>query len=189
MQTETREVTRRRFTVHEYHKMAEAGILHEDDRIELIDGELVEMAAIGTSHFTCVNRLTHLLVGNVGDAVIVSIQNPVRLNEYSEPQPDAALIHERDYRESLPTPEDVLLLIEVSDTTLAYDRGTKLSRYAEAGIPELWIVNLPGERIEHHTGPSGDLYRHNTLARRGETIESAALSGLSVRVDDVLGPT
>ena len=114
MQKETREVTRRRFTVHEYHRMAEVGILHEDDRIELIDGELVEMTAIGTRHFTCVNRLTHLLVGNVGDDVIVSVQNPVRLNEYSEPQPDVALIRARDYRESLPTPDDVLLLIEVS---------------------------------------------------------------------------
>jgi len=187
VQKETREVTRRRFTVHEYHRMAEVGILHEDDRIELIDGELVEMTAIGTRHFTCVNRLTHLLVGNVGDDVIVSVQNPVRLNEYSEPQPDVALIRARDYRESLPTPDDVLLLIEVSDTTLAYDRGTKLSRYAQAGILEVWIVDLQGERIEHHTGPSGDLYRHVELARRGETFEPAALSGMDVHVDDVLG--
>ncbi len=128
MQKETREVTRRRFTVHEYHRMGEAGILHEDDRIELLDGELVEMAAIGTRHFSCVNRLNHLLVGRVGDDVIVSVQNPVRLNEYTEPQPDVALIRARDYSESLPTPDDVLLLIEVSDTTLAYDRGLKLSR-------------------------------------------------------------
>ena len=187
MQTGTREITRRRFTVHEYHKMAEAGILHEDDRIELLDGELVEMAAIGTRHFNCVNRLTRLLVTSVGEDIVVSIQNPVRLNEYSEPQPDVALIRARDYDESLPTPEDVLLLIEVSDTTLAYDRGTKLSRYAQAGIPELWIVNLPGERIEHHTGPSGDLYGHVHLLRRGETVESAALPGLSTRMGDVLG--
>lgn len=97
MQIGTREVTRRRFTVHEYHRMAEAGILHEDDRIELIDGELIEMAAIGTSHFSCVNRLNHLLVGKVGGDVIVSIQNPVRLNGYAEPQPDVALIRARDY--------------------------------------------------------------------------------------------
>lgn len=104
MQTEAHEVTRRRFTVHEYHRMAEAGILHEDDRVELIDGELVEMTAIDTRHFTCVNWLTQLLVRNSGEDVIVSIQNPVRLNEYSEPQPDVASIRARDYRESLPTP-------------------------------------------------------------------------------------
>ena len=123
---ETREqarVTRRRFTVREYHRMAEAGILHEDDRVELIEGELIEMAAIGTRHFTCVNGLTRFLVRSVGDEAIVSVQNPVRLDEYGEPQPDLAVIRPRDYRESLPTPEDVLLLIEVSDTTLAYDRG------------------------------------------------------------------
>ena len=187
MQTETHEVTRRRFTVHEYHRMAEAGILHEDDRIELIDGEIVEMTAIGTRHFTCVNRLNHLLVGKAGEGVIVSIQNPVRLNEYSEPQPDVALIRARDYRESLPIPDDVLLLIEVSDTTLAYDRGLKLSGYAQAGIPELWIVDLKGEKIEHYTGPSSDLYRHVELVRRGEAISSSALPDLELRVDDVLG--
>ena len=187
MQEETREVTRRRFTVHEYHRMGEAGILHEDDRIELIDGELVEMAAIGSRHFTCVNRLTHLLVGEVGDNVIVSVQNPVRLNEYAEPQPDVALIRSKDYSGSLPTPDDVLLLIEVSDTTLAYDRGLKLSRYAQAGIPEVWIADLKGEKIEHHTGPSGDLYRHVALARRGETLQTSALPSRELRVTNVLG--
>ncbi len=81
----------------------------------------------------------------------------------------------------------MLLLIEVSDSTLAYDRGLKLSRYARAGIPEVWIVDLNSEKVEHHTGPSGDLYRHVELARRGETFESAALPGMDVRVDDVLG--
>lgn len=186
MQTETREVTRRRFTVHEYHRMAEAGILHEDDRIELIDGELVEMTAIGTRHFTCVNRLTHMMVGNAGDDVIVSIQNPVRLNEYSEPQPDVALIRARDYSESLPTPDDVLLLIEVSDTTLAYDRGLKLSHYARAGIPEVWIADLTGHTLERYTVPSGDDYRHTERARKDETLASTTVPGLALRVNDVL---
>ena len=98
--------------------------------MELIEGELVEMTAIGTRHFSCVNRLNRLLVMNVGDEAIVSVQNPVRLNEYNEPQPDVTVIRPRDYRESLPMPEDVMLLIEVSDTTLAYDRGVKLPLYA-----------------------------------------------------------
>jgi Uma2 family endonuclease len=131
------EVKRRRFTVHDYHRMGEAGILHEDDRVELIEGELVEMTAIGTRHFSCVNRLNRLLVMHVGDDAIVSVQNPVRLNEYNEPQPDLAVIRPRDYKESLPMPEDVLLLIEVSDSTLAYDRGVKLTLYARAGIREV----------------------------------------------------
>ena len=121
--TKTQEVTRRRFTVHEYHRMGEAGILHEDDRVELIEGEIVEMAAIGTRHFSCVNGLNRLLVRGVGDAAIVSVQNPVRLDERTEPQPGLAVIRTRDYRRSLPAPEDVVLLIEVSDTTVPYDRG------------------------------------------------------------------
>ena len=149
--TRPMERMRRRFTVYEYHRMGEAGILHEDDRVELIEGELVEMTAIGTRHFACVNRLNRLLVGALGDEAIVSVQNPVRLNEYNEPQPDLAVIRPRDYRLSLPGPGDVLLLVEVSDTTLAYDRSVKLPLYARAGIGVVWIVYLPGWTIECHT--------------------------------------
>ena len=185
--TKTHEVTRRRFTVHDYHRMGEAGILHEDDRVELIEGEIVEMAAIGTRHFTCVNALNRLLVRGVGDEAIVSVQNPVRLDEHTEPQPDLTVLRTRDYRRSLPGPGDVLLLIEVSDTTLPYDRGVKLPLYARAGIPEVWIVDLAGETVERHTDPSGNGYRRIERARRGETIESAALPELSFRVDAVLG--
>jgi Uma2 family endonuclease len=185
--TKTHEVTRRRFTVHDYHRMGEAGILHEDDRVELIEGEIVEMAAIGTRHFTCVNQLTRLLVRGVGDAAIVSVQNPVRLDEHSEPQPDLTVLRVRDYRESLPMPEDVLLLIEISDTTLSYDRGVKLPLYARAGIREVWIVDLQGEIIERHTDPSGSGYRRVERARRGEALAPLTFSELTLRVDAVLG--
>ncbi len=187
MDTKTQEITRRRFTVHEYHRMGEAGILHEDDRVELIEGEIVEMAAIGTRHFSCVNGLTRLLVRGVGDAAIVSVQNPVRLDERTEPQPDLAVLRVRDYRESLPMPEDVLLLIEVSDTMLRYDRGVKLPLYARVGIREVWVVDLAGEIIERHTDPSGNTYRGLEQARRGEKIESATLPELTLGVDAVLG--
>jgi Uma2 family endonuclease len=189
-QAETREqaqVTRRRFTVHEYHRMAEAGILHEDDRVELIEGELIEMAAIGPLHFTCVNGLNWLLVQSVGDEAIVSVQNPVRLDEYGEPQPDLAVIRTRDYRESLPGPEDVLLLIEVSDTTLAYDRGVKLPEYARKGIREAWIVDLNAGAVERHTEPSPDGYRLTARPGRGETLASKALPNVAIPVDTVLG--
>jgi Uma2 family endonuclease len=185
--TKTHEVTRRRFTVHDYHRMGEAGILHEDDRVELIEGQIVEMAAIGTRHFACVNQLNRLLVRGVGDAAIVSVQNPVRLDEHTEPQSDLTVIRARDYRESLPMPEDVLLLIEVSDTTLSYDRGVKLPLYARAGIPEVWIVDLAGEVIERHTDPAEDSYRTFKRARRGETIEPVTLPEMALRVDAVLG--
>ncbi|MDX6381260.1 MAG: hypothetical protein QOI57_2284 [Rubrobacteraceae bacterium] len=187
METKAQEITRRRFTVHDYHRMTEAGILHEDDRVELIEGDIVEMAAIGSRHFTCVNELNRLLVRGVGDEAIVSVQNPVRLGEYWEPQPDLAVIRNRDYRESLPEPEDVLLLIEVSDTTLRYDREVKLPLYARSGIPEVWIAELVNKAIEHHTHPSEDGYRRLKQARRGETLRSKALPALVVPVDAVLG--
>ena len=185
--TKTHEVIRRRFTVHDYYRMGEAGILHEDDRVELIEGEIVEMAAIGTRHFSCVNGLNRLLVRDGGDTAIFSVQNPVRLDEHTEPQPGLAVLRTRDYRRSLPGPEDVLLLIEVSDTTLPYDRGVKLPLYARAGIREVWIVDLAGEVLELYTDPSGDGYRSSKQARRGETVESTALTELALRVDAVLG--
>jgi Uma2 family endonuclease len=187
VETSRQQLTRWRFTVHDYHRMGEAGILHEDDRVELIEGELVQMTAIGTRHFSCVNRLNRLFVMNVGDEAIVSVQNPVRLNEYNEPQPDLTVIRSRDYRESLPMPEDVLLLIEVSDTTLAYDRGVKLPLYAQAGIREVWIVDLAGETIGRYTDPSEEGYRLANQIRRGQTLESDALPGPTPSVEEVLG--
>jgi len=180
------EVIRRRFTVHEYHRMGEAGILHEDDRVELIEGDIVEMAAIGTRHFACVNALTRLLVKGVGDEAIVSVQNPVRLDEHTEPQPDLTVLRTRDYKRSLPGLGDVLLLIEVSDTTIPYDRGVKLPLYARAGILEIWIVDLAGETIERHTDPSGNGYRLVEQLRRGEKLEPEALPELALSVDAVL---
>ena len=185
METSLQRVTRWRFTVDDYHRMGETGILHEDDRVELIEGEIVEMAAIGTRHFSCVNRLTRLLVMGVGDAAVVSVQNPVRLNEHTEPQPDITVIRPRDYTESLPLPRDVLLLIEVSDTTLAYDRNLKLPLYARAGIGEVWIVDLQARTIEQHTDPSDESYRRLVRKRGGQMLLPAALPGLTPIVDEI----
>ena len=145
------------------------------------------MTAIGSRHFSCVNGLTRLLVRAVGEEAIVSVQKPVRLNEYNEPQPDLSVIRPRHYRISLPVPEDVLLLIEVSDTTFPYDRNVKLPLYAQAGVGEVWIVNLPEGIVERHTNPSGEGYRSLERARRGETLESVTLPDLSPSVDDVIG--
>ena len=187
METKTYQPTRRRFTVHDYHRMGEAGILHEDDRVELIEGEIVEMAAIGTRHFSCVNRLTRRLVREAGDDAIVSVQNPVRLNENTEPQPDLAVLRPRNYLESLPGPEDVFFLIEVSDTTLAYDRNLKLPLYARAGVLEVWIVDLANATIERYTEPSESGYRRVEKARRAEALASLTMPGLAVEVDAALG--
>lgn len=187
MQTKTQEVTRRRFTIHDYHRMAEAGILHEDDRVELIEGEIVEMTPIGARHANSVRKLNQLLSKQVSEEFFVDVQNPIRLDERNEPQPDLAVIQARDYRESLPMPEDVLLLIEVSDTTLAYDKNVKLPLYAQAGISEVWIVDLTGETIERHTDPSRNGYRYTERASRGETLTSATLPDITISVDAVLG--
>ena len=188
MQTKTREVTRRRFTVHEYHRMAEAGILHEDDRVELIDGEIVEMSPIDGRHVNCVGRFTRVLSLFVGERYLVNVQSPVRLDERREPQPDIALVEDREYGRSLPGPEDVVLLVEISETSLAYDRDTKLPLYARAGVGEVWIVDLAKGIVERYTKPSEADYRQISRARRGETIESTVLSQLDIHANDVLGP-
>ena len=180
------QVTRRLFTADEFHKMAEAGILHEDDRIELIEGELIEMAAIGTRHFTCVNTLNRFLVRSVGDEGIVSVQNPVRLHEKLEPQPDLVVLRNKDYSEALPGPEDVLLLIEVSDTTTRYDRETKLPLYARSGVQEAWVVDLQNRAVERHTEPSESGYRLVRRAGKGGSLPSEALPKLVLKVDDIL---
>lgn len=186
-------VERRRFTVEEYHKMAEAGILHEDDRLELIGGEIIEMSPIGDRHVECVIRLSRLLsrwliLEGPSDLAggAVSVQNPVRLGEGYEPQPDLVLLGDREGRTGTPRPEDVLLLIEVSDTTLRYDREVKLPLYARSSIPEVWIVDLAGGVVERHNAPSQGGYRRTEKARQGETLESETLHGFVLQADTVL---
>ena len=182
---------RRRFTVDEYHRMAEIGILHEDDRIELMDGDILEMAAIGSRHMACVNDLTHWAVSHVGDRAIVSIQNPVRLSSGREPEPDVVLLRPRPdrYRASIPTAADVLLLVEVSDTTLGYDRDYKLARYAEAGIPEVWIFDLDSEpeRVLVYRSPRDGRYHDAAIVERGGTLSPAAFPDLTLQVERILG--
>lgn len=187
MGPKTQKVTRRRFTVHEYHRMAEAGILHEDDRVELIEGEISEMTPIGPRHANVVRNLNWILSQQVDDKFLVDVQNPVRLDEDNEPQPDLAVLWTRNYRNSLPGPEDLLFLIEVSDTTLSYDRTVKLPLYARSGIQEVWIVDLNGELVERHTGPSGEIYRHLERARRGENLASAVLTDVVLNTNTVFG--
>jgi Uma2 family endonuclease len=182
------EVRRRRFTVEEFHSMGEAGILREGERVELIEGEIVKMNPFGGRHIRCVNELNWLLGQQIRDEGIrVSVQNPVRLNGGLEPQPDLAVIRAGDYADSPPGPEDVLLVIEVSDTTLGYDRNVKLPLYARAGIGEAWIVDLPNNGVERHNDPSEEGYRRMERASRGRSLASEALPNLFLRTDAVLG--
>ena len=182
----TASMRRRRFMVDDYHRMAEAGILMEDDPVELIAGENIEKCSITARHVWCTNRLNHLLIPQLGDGLLGSPRNPVRLSDDSEPEPDFAIIRDRPYEE-LPTPADVLLVIEVADSSQEYDRGVKLPLYAAAGIPEAWLIDLAAEMVERHTGPGKGFYRLTALALRGESLTSTVLPGLTIAVDDVLG--
>jgi len=183
------QIAKRWFTVGEYERMGAAGIFPAGDRVELIEGEIVEMSPIGKRHAACVNRLNTLLVRAVGSSGIVSVQNPIQLNDFSEPQPDVAILKPRAdfYEQALPTAADVLLLIEVSDTTLEYDRQIKLPLYARAGIPEVWLVNLVDEQIETYAGPAGDTYQATACTRRAEDVPAHTVADLRINASAVLG--
>jgi Uma2 family endonuclease len=179
-------ITRHRFTADEYQRMAEAGILHEDDRIELIRGDVVEMAAIGFRHVYCVTDLDGIARDAVGTDAFVLVQSPFRLADDSEPQPDLIIVRRSLDRSALPTPADVLIVMEVSDSSLAFDRNVKLPLYARAGIPEAWIFDLTTTRIERHTDPSPDGYQSIAIAGRGQTLASLRIPELTIAVDDVM---
>lgn len=186
-------VRRHRFDTTEYHRMAETGILSEDARVELVDGEVVEMSPIGSKHQAFVNRLNRLLMSFAREDYIVSPQGPVKLDAHNEPQPDLALLRFREdfYEQEHPGPGDVLLFIEVSDSSLEYDRNVKLPLYAGAGILEVWIVDLASGEIELHSGPrmgtSSGGYGTRRRYRRDEEIASEAVTGLKVDVSGIFG--
>lgn len=183
------DVKPRRFTVEEYDEMGRVGILHEDDRVELIDGEIVEMSTIGSRHAACVKRLIHEFVTRMGDRAVVSAQDPVRINRLSEPQPDLAVLQPRQdyYASGHPGPADVLLLIEVAETSANYDREVKLPLYARAEIPEVWLIDLESDVVEAHRRPSQGTYSDVERYGRGESIVPAAFADLSVSVDEIAG--
>jgi Uma2 family endonuclease len=178
---------RRQFTVHDYARMREAGILAEDDRVELLDGEIYLMSPLGPLHIAIVNRLNKLLVRQVGDDAIVSVQNAVQLDDYSEPQPDVALLHPRDdyYAQALPRPDDILLLIEVADTSLGYDRDQKLPRYAASNIGEVWIVDVDQRLVEQYSQPLQGQYTQLTKILFGNAIESKTMPQIHFSIDQL----
>jgi len=179
------ELPRRRFSSDEYERIVEAGILGPEDRVELIAGEIVEMAAIGSRHAACVTKLQVQLSGC--DALLRARQ-PIRLDDRSEPEPDLALVRPRDdyYSAAHPGADDVLLLIEVSDTSFPADLGTKLPLYAAAGVAEAWVVDLQGGRVLVHRAPAADGYRLVSEHRRDDTLSAAAFPDLALAVADVL---
>lgn len=184
---------RRRFTVEEYHRMAETGILGRRDPVELLDGELVSVAPVGARHASIVARLNRSLGRLAGDRAIVWPQNPVALDPHSEPQPDLVLLRPREdfYGGGHPRPADVLLAIEVGDSSARFDERVKAPLYARAGICELWLVDIAAEEITvcRRPGPEG---RYAEATRRGRgarvTVEAPDLAGVELSVDEVLGP-
>lgn len=163
-------------------------MLKDYEKAEIIDGELIQKMTIGDKHAAVVNKLTRLFIKNVSDDVLVSIQNPLRLSDFNEPEPDLVLADLTKYDGSRhPRPEEVILLIEVSDSTLKYDRDSKVPLYAEAGIPEVWIINLPNNIIEIHQKPSNGLYQLVKIFKPDEVVKSEKLPNLSFPVKDILG--
>jgi hypothetical protein len=182
-------LTHRRFTVDEYHRMAETGILTPDDRVELLDGEIVEMSPIGPRHARCVDDLNRLFQRRAGEAAIVRVQNPIVIGTHHEPEPDIVLAAPRPDRfgDAHPGPRDVLLLVEVADASLIRDRLRKIPIYAQAGIPEVWVVNLPGNAIEVLREPDGHEYANRQVVDGDATLRPHLLPFLSIEASEILG--
>ncbi|MEA2600207.1 MAG: hypothetical protein QOF89_1199 [Acidobacteriota bacterium] len=177
------------YTVTGYYALLDAGILHEDDRVELIEGEIRPMPPIGSPHAGGVNRLASLFFGKLTGRAVVSVQNPLRLSEISEPEPDLLLLRFREdfYASRHPQPGDVLLLIEVADSSLEFDRRTKSRLYARHGVPEVWVQNLEGAALEVYRDPSPQGYRDVRTLRRGDRISPLTFPDLVLEVSAILG--
>ncbi len=182
------QVQRRLFTAAEYHEMLASGVLKEDDRLELIEGEIVEMSPIGPKHAARVDRLNSLFTRKLGERVIVRVQSPIALGKASEPQPDLALLRPRadGYEAAHPKPKDVLLVIEVADTTVDYDRDVKIALYGRAGIAEAWLVCLDDRWVEIYTEPTAAGYRMMRKALPGERIAPRAFPQAMLKVSDII---
>lgn len=169
--------------------MDEKGMFHPEDRVELIGGEIYDMSPIGSLHARCVKFLSNFLIQTLSGSVIVGVQDPIILDDLSEPQPDISILDYRAdfYKEVTPNADNVRLLMEVADTSADFDRKLKLRRYASAGIPETWLVDLASDRVELHTQPAENGYKLVRAYQRGETIASEAIPAIELSVDDILG--
>lgn len=182
------QLLKRLFTVEEYRRMVQAGILSEDDPVELLEGGIVMMAPIGSRHAGCVTRLTRLFSDQVEERGLVSVRNPVHLSEYSEPEPDLAVLRPRPdfYAEGHPRPADILLVVEVAETQVEVEREVRVPLYARYRVPEVWLVDLEGEAVEVYWQPSPDGYREARRLQPGDRLAPQLLPDLEVAVEDIL---
>ena len=167
-------------SVSDYYRMAQAGILTEDEHVELINGELFDMAPIGSFHADFIDRLARLFFKQADDSVRVRIQNPIHLSDFAEPEPDIALVKDNNYRQQHPSAKDVLLLVEVADTSLHYDLTIKLPLYAKHQIPEVWVCNLKEKRLDIYQQPDNDYYRLHLRPKADEIIQPLFVASISV---------
>ena len=179
----------RAFTVSEYYRMAEAAILTEEDRVELIAGQIVAMSPIGSRHAACVKRLNLLMGKMVGDSMLIGVQDPIALDAYSAPEPDLVLLRPRAdfYAAAHPAATDVLLAVEVADTSAEYDREVKLPLYAQAGLPEVWLIDLQKGHIEVYAHPADGTYQETVEVAADATLTSPTIPQLALAAADVLG--
>ncbi|HXG86152.1 MAG TPA: Uma2 family endonuclease [Pyrinomonadaceae bacterium] len=189
MPASTAELPHRKFTIDEYHNFIETGVFKPEERIELWEGEFVEMSPIGMRHVSCLNYLIEFLRDALGKTVIISPQNPIVLNDFSEPQSDIAILKRREdfYRNENATAADVLIVMEIADTTLKYDRDTKFPRYAASGIEEAWLIDLENDRVEIHGDPTEFGYSLVKILHRGQSAESTVLPEIKITIDKILG--
>ncbi|MDL5053726.1 Uma2 family endonuclease [Oscillatoria laete-virens NRMC-F 0139] len=179
---------KRLFTVDEFQRMAEVSILTERDRVELIEGEIIQMAAMGTRHAACVRRLIRLFSDTLSNRVLIDAQNPVELGPFSLPQPDIALLRLRDdlYESGHPQPEDILLIVEVADTPVDSDRNLKIPLYTRTGIVEVWLINLNQNCIEVYHQPTAQGYQEIQICQPNQTLTVQAFPEFSVQCDRTL---
>ena len=180
--------TQHRFSVKEYYRMAETGVLRPDARVELLDGKIIDMSPIGPFHGGLVNRLIRIFGKLANGRWQASAQNPLRLDDHSEPEPDFMLLKPStdDYTSRHPEPEDVFLLVEVADASLDYDRQEKLPAYGRAGVSEVWVVNLRDHVIEVHREPNFTGYGSKTVLRVGDKVSSQTFPDAVVDVGELL---
>lgn len=176
-------------SVEVYHLMAQRGAFHPDERVELVGGRIFDMSPVGSVHARCVKFLNAFFSAQAGRRFIVSVQDPIILDDESEPQPDIAVLRHVDdyYKNELPHAKDVLLIVEVADTSVDFDRSVKLQRYAQAGIPEAWLIDLINDRVEIHYAPEKSGYDRSKIYQRGENASSETMPGITLPAGDILG--
>jgi Uma2 family endonuclease len=185
----TTSVLKRLFTVKEYYQMAESGVIAHGERVELIRGEIIKMSPIGRRHAACVDFCNYILAHKLGTKVIIRVQNPLSLDNTSEPEPDVMILRYKEdfYRSGHPQPSDVLLLIEVADSTIESDRELKIPLYAEDGITEVWLVDINSACIEVYRCPTVEGYQETFKVYRGQNLSILAFPDISITVDEILG--